>query len=302
MPSRLSDRTDERQPLLRYQDPVPENDVSSYTTTSQGVEAQRETFTKNLGAIEAFGIIIGIVIGSGIFTSPGAIDTNVPSPGLALVVWLVGGVLAWTGATTFAELGTAIPGEGGIQPWLQHIYGDAVGFLAAWTWIVANQPCGMAILSMVFVESAYSAAGVVGQADRIEHKLFAILVLVALSVANSISTKASTRLNSFFVVVKFTGVLIIVVAGLSVFSMHFTQPDRHVGGGDWVTKSWFQSRTSTNPDGSETHWDHLSSWDVLGHLASALYAALWAYSGWDKVRLSRLPVQTTDVASSRLSR
>lgn len=70
------------------------------------------TFSRNLGTVEAFAILISIVIGSGIFTSPGSIDTNVPSPGAALVVWLVGGILAWTGATTMAELGTAIPGEG----------------------------------------------------------------------------------------------------------------------------------------------------------------------------------------------
>ena len=70
------------------------------------------TFTRNLGALEAFTIVISIVIGSGIFTSPGSIDMNVPSPGVALVIWLVGGVLAWTGASTMAELGTAIPGEG----------------------------------------------------------------------------------------------------------------------------------------------------------------------------------------------
>lgn len=70
------------------------------------------TFNRNLGTLDAFAIIISIVIGSGIFTSPGSIDTNVPSPGVSLVVWLVGGFLAWTGASTMAELGTAIPGEG----------------------------------------------------------------------------------------------------------------------------------------------------------------------------------------------
>jgi solute carrier family 7 (L-type amino acid transporter), member 9/15 len=70
------------------------------------------TFTRNLGTVEAFAIVISIVIGSGVFTSPGSIDANVPSPGVALVVWLVGGILAWTGASTLAELGAAIPGEG----------------------------------------------------------------------------------------------------------------------------------------------------------------------------------------------
>jgi solute carrier family 7 (L-type amino acid transporter), member 9/15 len=74
------------------------------------------TFKRNLGAMEAFAIVISIVIGSGVFTSPGSIDANVPSPGAALLIWLVGGVLAWTGASTLAELGTAIPGEGNFAP------------------------------------------------------------------------------------------------------------------------------------------------------------------------------------------
>lgn len=79
------------------------------------------TFQRNLGTLDAFAIIISIVIGSGIFTSPGSIDTNVPSPGLALVIWLVGGMLAWTGASTMAELGTAIPGEGTFQPSVSNV-------------------------------------------------------------------------------------------------------------------------------------------------------------------------------------
>jgi amino acid permease len=83
-----------------------------YGTTRADPTPKPGAFQRNLGAIEAFAIIISIVIGSGIFTSPGSIDANVPSPGAALLIWLVGGVLAWTGASTLAELGTAIPGEG----------------------------------------------------------------------------------------------------------------------------------------------------------------------------------------------
>ena len=88
----------------------PEQGAADRTAASAAPE--QGTFRRNLGAIEAFAIVISIVIGSGIFTSPGSIDANVPSPGAALVIWLVGGVLAWTGASTLAELGTAIPGEG----------------------------------------------------------------------------------------------------------------------------------------------------------------------------------------------
>ncbi|KAK1955709.1 amino acid transporter [Colletotrichum sublineola] len=240
------------------------------------------TFTRNLGAVEAFAIVISIVIGSGVFTSPGSIDTNVPSPGAALVVWLVGGVLAWTGASTMAELGTAIPGEGGVQPFLQHIYGDVFGFLAAWTWIVAVMPATLAILSIVFVESIYSAAGVTDQAAATSHKMLSILILVVMNAANSISTKASTRLNNLFVVTKFTAVFAVVLAGLVVVILRLSDPDRDVGGRDWFDRLWFGNRKTEVPGGGEVDWDQVGAWDMLGYYSAALYGALWAYSGWDK--------------------
>lgn len=172
---------------------------------------------------------------------------------------------------------------GGVQPYLQRIYGDVAGFLAAWTWVVAVMPATLAILSIVFVESAYSAAGVTGEADRIEHKLLAILILVIMSVANSVSTKASTSLNNFFVAVKFVAILGVVLAGIAVLGIHLVHPKREAGGVDWYERSWFGYRTSLNPDGSKTHWEQLGQWEMFGHYSAALYAALWAYSGWDKV-------------------
>ncbi|KAI1373969.1 amino acid transporter [Hypoxylon crocopeplum] len=269
-------------PLLADQRESRDSSSAESDTPPSVAARDRGTFTKNLGALEAFAIVISIVIGSGIFTSPGSIDTNVPSPGSALVVWLVGGVLAWTGASTMAELGTAIPGEGGVQPYLQYIFGDVFGFLAAWTWIVAVMPATLAILSIVFVESIYSAMGVTDQAGRIEHKLFSILILVVISVANSISTKASTRLNNFFVVTKFVTIAAVVIAGIVVAILQATDPDRDIGGRDWFRKPWFGNREVTNPDGSKTDWNQLGEWEILGHYSAALYGALWAYSGWDK--------------------
>ncbi|OLN83320.1 b(0,+)-type amino acid transporter 1 [Colletotrichum chlorophyti] len=253
------------------------------------------TFTRNLGAVEAFAIVISIVIGSGVFTSPGSIDTNVPSPGAALVVWLVGGVLAWTGASTMAELGTAIPGEGesyahliddkddaenaeistgGVQPFLQHIYGDVFGFLAAWTWIVAVMPATLAILSIVFVESIYSAGGVTDQAGALTHKLFSILILIIMNGANSISTKASTSLNNLFVVTKFVTIAAVVLAGIVVFILQLADHDRDVGGRDWFNRPWFGNRKTIVPGGGELDWNKVGAWDMLGYYSAALYAEL----------------------------
>ncbi|KAH7308653.1 amino acid/polyamine transporter I [Stachybotrys elegans] len=276
MSSNHAEDAGSREPLLAAQHRPAADDAEQ-------APASTTTFVRNLGAAEVFAIVIGIVIGSGVFTSPGAIDTNVPSPAVGLVVWLVGGVLAWTGASTFAELGTAIPGEGGVQPYLKRVYGDVWGFLAAWTWIVAVMPATLAILSIVFVESAYSVAGVTDESARLSHKLLSILVLAVMTVGNCISTKASTRLNGFFVVLKFVTIFLVVVAALAVVGIQAAHPHRHdVGGDDWFRKSWFAYRRTVNPDGSETDWHHVSQWEMLGHFSAALYGALWAYSGWDK--------------------
>lgn len=172
--------------------------------------------------------------------------------------------------------------KGGVQPYLQRVFGDVVGFLAAWTWVVAVMPATLAILSIVFVESIFTAAGVTDQAGRWEHKLLSVLVLVAINGANSISTRASTLLNNFFVVTKFVSIAGIVLAGGVVVVLGAVDPEKDVGGGDWATKPWFRFRDSIAPDGSTIHWGKLSTWETLGHYSTALYGALWAYSGWDK--------------------
>jgi amino acid transporter len=259
----------------------------------------RGTFARHLGALDGFALLISIVIGSGVFSSPGPVDANVPSPGAALLVWLVGGILAWTGALTMAELGTAFPGEGGIQPYLAHMYGEAFGFLAGWSWIVATMPATLAILSIVFVESVYSTLGVNEPAPPLTHKLLSIIVLVVVSTANCISTKTSTRLGNFFVVAKFLSILLLIVAGLTVVFVYVGK-STDLGGGDWHEKNWFAARDTELADGGRIVWGEVSTWQALGFYSTALYGALWAYSGWDKVYPSRTFVD--HITNSFLSR
>jgi amino acid transporter len=68
---------------------------------------------------------------------------------------------------------------GGVQPYLKYIYGDVFGHIAAWTWVTAIMPATLAILSIVFVESIFSAAGVTDQAASILHKLLSVLIMVS---------------------------------------------------------------------------------------------------------------------------
>ena len=277
---------DAEAPLL--QGPAAEPTTSFVqSVNSSAAQEERGTFARQLTAVDGFALLISIVIGSGVFTSPGAIDTNVPSPGAALVVWVVGGLLAWTGAASLAELGTALPSEGGIQPYLTYTYGEIVGFLSAWTWIVAVMPATLAILSIVFIDSIYSAAGLNGSSDQLSHKLLSVLVLVAVSTANTISTKTSTRLGNFFVTIKLLSIALLIVAGLVVVFVYAGNHDKDLGGGDWHSKGWFTPRVITLPDGSIFDWPNATSWESLGHYSAALYGALWAYSGWDKVSVEQ---------------
>jgi L-type amino acid transporter 9 len=280
----------ESTPLLREVPPEPIDQSDNGIPEDAELENNepRGTFARQLSAFDGFALLISIVIGSGVFSSPGAIDANVPSPGAALLVWLVGGILAWTGALTMAELGTAFPGEGGIQPYLTHIYGEVFGYMAAWSWIVATMPATLAILSIVFVESIYSSLGVNEPITPLTHKLLSLLVLVVVSTMNSISTKTSTRLGNFFVVVKLLSIFLLIVSGLTVVFVYVGNHHKDLGGGDWHSRGWFDARETILPDGTKFDWKSVTVWQSLGFYSTALYGALWAYSGWDKVCLQTL--------------
>lgn len=138
-------------------------------------------------------------------------------------------------------------------------------------------------MSIVFVESVYSAIGENNRTQGVLHQFLSILVLIVFTMANGISTKTTNRLNRFFVTSKFTAIAATVVAGIAVVFYHLASPGIGEQPQDWWTKSWFGYRTSIGPDGSKIDWSKLSGWEMLGHYSAALYGALWAYSGWDKV-------------------
>lgn len=143
-------------------------------------------------------------------------------------------------------------------------------------------PATLSILSIVFVESLYSAFSPGGTADGIGYKFLSILVLVIMGLANSIGTKASQKLGNFFLVVKLGSVALIVLAGLVVATVFAYDRKKDHGGGDWHKRSWFQSRPSVTPEGT-IDWTKVGTWEAFGHYATALYAALWGYASWDKV-------------------
>jgi L-type amino acid transporter 9 len=230
----------------------------------------------------AFAVLVTLQIGSGIFASPAQVDSNVPSPGAALLVWVLGGLLSWAGAASFAELGAALPLNGGMQEYLRHVYGDTAAFLMAWTYIMAVKPSSMAIQSIVIAESI----GSVSSGEPLSGwvlKTIAVVAFVSMVLLNSINTRFTLRLSESFTVFKISTVGLIVLGGLVAVIAHFIDPHSSLSASpDWYSRSWFETRPTVS-DGHTIDWASISTWERYGHYCAAIYGGLWAYDGWDNV-------------------
>lgn len=223
---------------------------------------------KILTYLNGLSLVIGLIIGSGIFSSPSQVNANVGSPGASLIIWAVAGLLAWTGAASFAELGGAIPLNGGAQIYLSKIFGELLGFLFTWCAVLVLKPGSAAIISIIFGE--YVVRAVVGaDVESVNpwiNKGVAFAGLLIVIVMNCISTKVATRIGDVFMFFKFLALLGVTITGIVVAVTGLSSKGH--ASQEWKTKGWFED---TSRD--------ISAWAV------ALYAGLWAFDGWDNVRL-----------------
>src|SRR5690606_7206473 len=95
-------------------------------------------------------IAVGSSVGSGIFLTPSQVAQNLSDPWLILAVWTVGGVIALTGALTFAELGALFPRTGGVYVYLKEAYGDLAGFWYGWAYFIVISSGALAALTLAF--------------------------------------------------------------------------------------------------------------------------------------------------------
>ncbi|KAI5285755.1 hypothetical protein KEM54_000318, partial [Ascosphaera aggregata] len=112
---------------------------------------------KTLTYMNGLSLVVSCIIGSGIFSSPGRVTASVGSPGAAIIVWVIAGILAWTGAASYAELGGTIPLNGGAQVYLAKIFGEWVGFSFAWCAVFVLKPGSQGIITLILGEYVVSA-------------------------------------------------------------------------------------------------------------------------------------------------
>jgi APA family basic amino acid/polyamine antiporter len=209
---------------------------------------QRPHLTRALGLIDCILLVVGAVVGSGIFLVPGTIARAIGSFEAILFVWVLGGALTFCGAMAFAELGAAFPHTGGLYVFLREAYGSLTAFLYGWCLFFVIVAGSIAILASGF--AVYLSYFVTLSATNA--KLAAVSVIGLLALANCLGVRTASWLQNILSLAKI-GTLI----GIAV--VLFSSPG---GGFDHLRQP-----PSSNP----------LSFRALG---LAMVAVLWTYDGW----------------------
>ena len=209
-----------------------------------------DTLARRLGFWPTVAIVIGTIIGSGIFRMPSAVADQVGSPWAAALVWVLGGVISMCGALSLAELAAAFPRSGGVFVYLQETYGNLTAFLFGWTMLVVG-PAGSAGVALICAEYL-QALGVAVPADFGVRLMASMLILV-------VSAAAYRSVGGLGAVL--TGASGAKVAAIAALVMAaFVLGDGGAG-----------AFGAGAPLQSEARW---------GGVGFALVAALWAYNGF----------------------
>jgi APA family basic amino acid/polyamine antiporter len=227
--------------------------------------SSRPELARDLGVSHAVAIVVGTVIGSGIFLVPTEMMQAVGSAKIVYVVWLVGGLLSFFGALTYAELGAMKPQASGEYVYMRDAYGPLAGFLASWTWFLIAKPASIATLTTgivrvlgTFPAFAFLSDNAIRMPFTINYgQLLAIAATLLITFLNYIGVKKAGEFQLIFTLLKVLIILTIVAAGFSY------------SGGTW-----------TNFAGSYAG----AKGGITGFMA-ALVAALWAYDGWNDLNM-----------------
>lgn len=204
-------------------------------------------------------IVIGGVIGSGIFLSPSEIAAAVPAPLLMLAVWVVGGLFSFFGAVAFAELGAAMPEAGGVYVYLREAFGPLLSFLFGWTLFLVIDSGAIATLAVAFSHNILPRF--IDMAPLMK-KLVAAAFVIFLGAVNYIGVRWGSRLQNLLTYIKTAAIGIIVIAVFFFAKTH----------------------------GNVSHFVEPSpgpfNFGLLGAFGVGLVASLWAYKGWEAATYS----------------
>lgn len=164
---------------------------------------------KNLGITTAISIVVGCVIGSGIFFKPQAIySATHGAPGLGLLAWIITGIVSICGALTFAEIAIMFPRTGGIVTYLKEAFGETIGFLAGWIQVLVFYPAMISALAVAFSNQL----SLFLKTDQYII-VIAIGCIIILAGMNSLGSKPAGRLQIIFTVSKLIPIVLLIIFG-----------------------------------------------------------------------------------------
>lgn len=207
-----------------------DNSVEStpFIAEHRGNDTSGETIERRIGLVHAVALVVGGIIGSGIFISPRYVVRSASSIGETLLVWVFGGVLSLLGGLCFCELGTFIEKSGGEYIYLKLAFGPFIAFLFSWINIWVLEPCSFAILSITFglhaTEPFLASRGVASYNSDVKCrqpamvtmlvKLLAASSICILTAINCISIRLAARAQVVFTSFKILAVASIVTVAL----------------------------------------------------------------------------------------
>lgn len=229
------------------------------------VDCSSASLPRVLGASQAIAIVVGTIIGSGIFLIPSEMMRDTGSSSLVYLAWIAGGMLSLFGAMTYAELGAMLPYAGGEYVYLRGAYGDTTAYLYMWTWFAVAKPGSIAAIAIGLARTIEFFPAFHRLGDSIAgapmplywSQIFAIAVTWLITGLNYLGIKKAGDFQLIFTVLK--GILILVVV---VFCFAFAS-------GSWSNFS--------------TTLPHATG--GFSGFMLAVIATLWAYDGWSDLNM-----------------
>jgi APA family basic amino acid/polyamine antiporter len=205
------------------------------------------TLARRLGAFDATMIVMGGIVGSGIFINPYVVAQSVHTPALIVGAWAAGGVIALLGAFAYAELAALRPEIGGQYAYLRDAYHPSVAFMYGWALLLIVQSGGMAAVAATFARYAISLMGI-----AVPEWSIAVSTLIILTLINCLGVRSGSNTQSALMLLKLAAIAMLVIAGATVV------PHAH-------TRALLDAPVSS---------------DLFLRFGAAMTPVMFAYGGW----------------------
>lgn len=239
--------------LLEHKNPIFVNNDGDKCEKGDTPQEGTVALKRQVGIIGCVAMLVGTIIGSGIFSSPSAVMKNVNSVGATLIIWVVCGVFAMLSSLAYCELGSMYPNSSGAEyTYLLQAFGPVPAFLFSFTSTIVIKPSSLSIIALVC--GKYIMVAIEGEDVNWISKLIAVGVILIVMVINCISVKGATITQVIFTAAKLIPVIMISVTGFVRLGQSHDQ----------------QFENSFNNTATE-----------VSKYGYAMYQGLWAYDGWN---------------------